>query len=263
MLKIDRTYLNLILVVSALTALFLLSQSWKKQLVVERVKVYDTHILTGDEVKALADVQTGSPLYQLSLMKIAQRVEQDPFVGGAVVVRALPYDIAITVNERDPIALVASPSSMYSIDAGGMILPLPMQRKNDMPVITNVSDQSSGGAQLRVGDTARGALMQAVKFIDYAAKYGPSLSASIAEVRLDGDNLIAYTTASSLPVIIGKNDFERKLLYLQKFLEDVAYDGNRNYSYVDLRFKGQIVVGTKSAELGRQIAMLRSAGKEN
>ncbi len=118
MLKIDRTYLNLILVVSALTALFLLSQSWKKQLTVQNVEVYDTHILTGDEVKDLADVRNGSPLYKLSLLKIEHRVEGNPFVDRAVVVRALPYDVTITVQERDPIALVATQTSMFCADAG-------------------------------------------------------------------------------------------------------------------------------------------------
>jgi cell division septal protein FtsQ len=257
MLKIDRTYLNLILVVSALTALFLLSQGWKKQLTVQNVEVYDTHILTGDEVKNLADVRNGSPLYKLSLLKIEHRVEGNPFVDRAVVVRALPYDVTITVQERDPIALVATPTSMFCADARGIILPLPMKRKNNMPVITNVQNQ------LQVGDTARGTLMQAVNFISDAQKYGSALSANIAEVRLDGNDLVAYTTASSLPVIIGHKDFERKLLYLQKFLTEVAGNGNPDYSYVDLRFNGQIVVGTGSDNVQKQIAMMRSEGKEN
>jgi len=129
MQKIDRTYLNLILVISAFAALFLLSQGWKKQLVVANVKVYDTHLLTGNEVRSLADIQTGSPIYKLSLLKIARRVEQNPFVDRAVVVRALPYDVTITVKEREPIALVATPTSVLSVDKDGIILPLPMQRK--------------------------------------------------------------------------------------------------------------------------------------
>lgn len=257
MLKVDRTYLNLILVVSAVAALFLLSQGWKNQLVVEKVKVYDTHLVTGDEVRTLAGIQTGSPLYKLSLLKVAQRVERNPFVDRAVVVRAIPYDVTITVKERDPIAIVATPTATLSISSHGVILPLPMERKNNMPVITNVKQQ------LVVGDTAKGALLQAVNFIDDAERMGPALSANIAEVRLDEGNLIAYTTVASLQVIVGKNDFNRKLLYLQKFLQQAAVEGGPHYSYVDLRFNGQIVVGTGSADLHRQLALMRSTGKEN
>ncbi len=257
MLKVERTYLNLILVISGVTALFLLSQSWKNQLVVEKVKVYDTHLVTGDEVRSLAGIQTGSPLYKLSLLKIAQRVEQNPFVDRAVVVRALPYDVTITIKERDPIAIVATPTATLSVSSHGVILPLPMERKNNMPVITNVQQQ------LVVGDTATGALMKAVDFIDDAQKLGPALSANIAEVRLDQGNLIAYTTVSSLQIIVGRNDFNRKLLYLQKFLQQAAIQGGQHYSYVDLRFNGQIVVGTGSADLHSQIAMTRPTGKEN
>jgi len=83
-----------------------------------------------------------------------------------------------------------------------------------MPVITNVT------GPLSVGDTAKGTLMQAVKFVDDAKSMGPALSANIAEVRLDSGNLIAYTTVSSLQIIVGKSDFNRKLLYLQEFLKE-------------------------------------------
>ncbi len=89
--------------------------------------------------------------------------------------------------------------------------------------------------------------MQAVKFICDAAKIGTELSANIAGVRLDGDNLIAYTTASSLPVVIGKGNLDRKLVYLQNFLEQDAGSGAPNYDYIDLRFDGQIVVGMSEA----------------
>ncbi len=239
MKKIEKTYLNFTIVISVLAALYLISQNWKNQLVLEKVKVYDTHILTNNEVRALAAVQKGSPLFQLSLSEISKRVEQNPFVQTAIVVRALPYDLTITVHERNPIALIATSGAVLSVDDKGVVLPLPLKRKNDLPVITNVQNQ------LQIGDTVKGDLMQAVKFIDDAQKLGSTLSASIAEVRLSGDNLVAYTTASSLPVIIGKDNFDRKLLYLQEFLSKVANSGSLDYNYVDLRFNGQIVVGTQ------------------
>jgi len=210
-MKIERTYLNFTLTVSVLVALYLTSQNWKNQLVLDDVKVYNASLLTDSEVKTLADVQKGSSLYALSLTQISHRIEENPFVKKAVVVRALPYDLTVTVNERDPLALLATSSAMYSVDPDGVVLPLPLERKSNVPVITNV--QSS----LRVGDTVKGSLMQAVKFISGAGKMGPALSASIAEIRLEGDNLIAYTTASALPVIIGKGDLERKLVYLRNF----------------------------------------------
>ncbi len=245
MIRIEKTYLNFVLVVSALAALYLLSQGWKGHLMLEKVKVYDTHILTDAQVRTLADVRAGSPLYQLSLWKISERLEKNPFVKEAVVVRALPYDLAITIHERNPIALVATANTMLSVDERGIILPLPMERKNDLPVITNVE------TPLQVGDTAKGSLMQAVEFLRDADRFGTSLSASIAEVRSVAGNLVAYATSSSLPIIIGKGDFERKLLYLHEFLTKVADTGNSDYSYVDLRYNGQIVLGNAGAGVSK------------
>jgi cell division protein FtsQ len=237
--QIERAYLNFVLTACVLVALYLTSQNWKNQLVLHDVKVYDASMLTDDEVKTLADVQNGRALYGLSLTQISHRVEQNPFVKQAVVVRALPYDLTITVHERNPIALLAMTSSMLSVDGNGVVLPLPLGRKNNLLVIANVTEE------LAVGNTVKGSLMQAVRFICEANKIGTALSADLAEVKLDGDNLIAYTTASSLPVIIGKGDLDRKLIYLQSFLKEVVDNGDPSYSYIDLRFSGQIVVGTR------------------
>ena len=262
MKKIDRTYLNFTLALCTTVALYLISQNWKDQLVLQNVKVYDTSILTDGEVKALADVKTGSSLYGLSLSQISCRVGRNPFVKEAIVVRALPYDLTITVHERNPLALLAMPASMLSVDGNGVVLPLPLERKNNIPVITNITDQ------LSIGDTVKGNLMQAVKFLSEAGKFGERLSAGIAEVQLSkgsgglGDNLVVFTTASSLPVIIGKGDFGRKLLYLQKFLTEIA--ASSDYGYVDLRFDGQIVLGTQStASQANVVRTSESSGKEN
>ncbi|HEY9165153.1 MAG TPA: FtsQ-type POTRA domain-containing protein [Candidatus Kryptonia bacterium] len=237
--KIERTYLNFVLTISAFVALFLISQNWKNQLTLDNVVVYDTRILGPDEIKALADLSSGRPLFAVSLSDVSKRVEKNPFVKQAIVVRAIPYDLTITIRERNPIGLVAASGQVLSVDDAGIILPLPLGRKNDLPVITNVY------SSVQVGDTAKGSLMQAVKFLTDAKRISPSISAGISEVRLAGDGLVAYTTSASLPVFIGKNDFDRKLLYLQEFFLKLAA-GGLQCSYVDLRYNGQIIVGTDS-----------------
>lgn len=265
MKSIDRPYLNFTLAVCAVVALFLISQNWKNQLVLRDVKVYDASILTDNEVRSLADVRLGTPLYGLSLSTISHRVKQNPFVKGAVVVRALPYDLTITVQEREPLALLAMPGSMLSVDEDGIVLPLPLERKNDVPVITNITDQ------LSVGDTVKGACMDAVNLLADAQRAGTAVSASIAEVRLSsgsgeqGGNLVVFTTVTSLPVIIGNGSFERKILYLQKFLTEIANAGDADYSYVDLRFDGQIVLGTQTGNdlAGSSSAAVRASEKVN
>ncbi len=287
MRKIERTYLNFTFAVCVLAALYFISQNWKNQLMLRGVEVYGNRILTNGEVKALADVRalSGSPLYKLNLSLISEHVKQNAFVKNAVVVRALPYDLTITVNERNPIALIATGGSMFSVDKEGVVLPLPLGRKNNMPVIVAQStmkrDSDEGDPATRVspaadprgtgepdialevGDTVKGGLMQAVNFVEDANRFGFLLAASIAEVQVDGDNLIAYTTVSSLPVIIGNGNLNQKLAYLQEFLTKVANTDNQNYDYVDLRFDGQIVVGTQRPVLSGTGTHVRESTLDN
>ncbi len=239
--KTGKTFIYFSVAVSIAAALYFISQNWKNQLVLRHVRVYDARILTDQEVKTIADVRRGSPLFKLSLAKISRRVEQNPFIKEAVVVRALPYDLTITVRERNPIALVATSASILSVDGSGIILPVPLTRKSNLPLITGAI------GTLSAGDSAKGALLQAVQFLLDAEKMGPSLSANIAEVRIDSGGLVAYTTALSLPVLVGSGDFHRKLVYLKKFLTDLAPTDGSQCRYVDLRFNGQIVLGLHDA----------------
>ncbi len=235
--NIGRTYIYFSLTVCVIAALYFVSQNWKNQLVLQHVQVFDARILTNQEVKTIADVRKGSPLFKLSLAKISRRVEENPFVKEAVVVRALPYDLSITVHERNPIALVATPTAVLSVDGSGVVLPLPLARKGGLPLITDVSKE------LGVGDTVHGSVMQAVEFIRDAEEMGDGLSANIAEVRIENRNLVAFTTARSVPVIVGNGDLWRKLVYLHEFLTKLGPADGSRCQYVDLRYNGQIVLG--------------------
>lgn len=252
-MKLEKTYLNFTIAFSAVAALYLISVNWKHQLTLERIFVNGDRILTADEVKLLAGVQKGSPLFKISLASVRDRIEKNPYVKRAVVVREPPYYLNINVIERIPVAVIALANgekdgvSMFSVDKDGVILPLPLKRKADLPLITNVHESIS------IGDTAKGTLKEAIELINDAANLshetGINLSANISEVRLSNDGLILYTTAPSIQVMVGKNDFHRKLVYLQSFLSQITSQSGFACRYIDLRFDGQVVVsepGSKS-----------------
>ena len=247
-MKLDRVYLNFTIALSAVAALYLISGNWKHQLILDRIFVKGDQILTGDEIKSLAGVDSGALLFKISLASVRDRIEKNPYIKRAVVVRELPYYLKINVKERVPVALIAaiqgthdtSDAAMFSVDKEGIILPVPLKRKVNLPLITNVNQT------IAVGDTAKGMLKEAIQLIndavDLAGETGINVLANISEIRLSNDGLILYTTAPSFEVIVGKGDFHRKLVYLQNFISQVTSKSGFACRYVDLRFDGQVVV---------------------
>ncbi|MGB9592391.1 MAG: cell division protein FtsQ/DivIB [Candidatus Kryptoniota bacterium] len=244
-MKLDRVYINFTIALSAAAALYLISGNWKHQLVLDRIFVKGDRILTRDEIKSLAGVDSGALLFKISLAAVRDRIEKNPYVKRVVVVRQPPYYLSVNITERYPVALIATANNaMFSVDREGIVLPLPLKRKANLPLITNVNQSIS------VGDTAKGMLKEGVELIndamDLSHETGNDIVANISEVRLSNEGLILYTTAPSVQVIVGKGDFHRKLVYLQAFLSQVTAQGQFSCRYVDLRFDGQVVVNKAS-----------------
>lgn len=78
--------------------------------------------LTADEVRAVADVQSGVPLLRVPTAEIEARVTALPQVASATVTRAWPDTIVIDVVRRAPVALVATTGGYEVVDATGAVI---------------------------------------------------------------------------------------------------------------------------------------------
>jgi len=78
--------------------------------------------LSADEVRAVAGVETGTPLLRVPTEEIQSRVSALPQVASASVARAWPDTIVIDVVRRQPIALVAAARGYDLVDASGAVI---------------------------------------------------------------------------------------------------------------------------------------------
>ncbi|MGI5505555.1 cell division protein FtsQ/DivIB [Lentzea sp. CA-135723] len=86
---------------------------------VAQVDVRGNVALTEDEVRAVADIEPGSPLIRLDLQEIHDRVAGIPRVAAVEVERQLPGTVRLLVTERVPVGSVKLPDGFHLVDSTG------------------------------------------------------------------------------------------------------------------------------------------------
>jgi cell division protein FtsQ len=86
---------------------------------VRQVDVRGNGALTGDEVRAVAAIEAGSPLVRLDLQEIHDRVAGIPRVAAVEVERQLPGTVRLLLTERAPVGSVKLPDGFHLVDSTG------------------------------------------------------------------------------------------------------------------------------------------------
>lgn len=96
--------------------------------------------LSVDEVRAVAAVETGTPLLRVDTGAIEQRITALPQVESATVSRSWPDAIVIDVVRRSPVALVASAGGYDVVDSSGGVIRTVAAIEGDLPVVRATGD---------------------------------------------------------------------------------------------------------------------------
>lgn len=96
--------------------------------------------LSADEVRAVAQVETGVPLLRIDTGAIEQRVAAMPQVASASVSRSWPDAIIIDVVRRTPVALVVSAGGYDVVDASGTVIRTIPVMEEGVPLVRATGD---------------------------------------------------------------------------------------------------------------------------
>lgn len=96
--------------------------------------------LSADEVRAVAQVETGTPLLRVDTDAIEERVAALPQVESAAVSRSWPDAIIIDVVRRTPVALVVSAGGYDVVDASGAVIRTVPGIEEGVPVVRASGD---------------------------------------------------------------------------------------------------------------------------
>ncbi len=219
----------------------------------QQVSISGTHFVKRASVLEVFAADRGKSILRIPLDARRGELESIPWVESAVVRRALPNRIAVSIAERVPVAFLREGSSMALVDSHGVILDRPLEGNFDFPVVTGI------GPDMPLADRAQ--RMQLYSgFMQQIESVGSAAANSISEVDLtDMDDVQATVTGLSgtlvvatnggvasqeaAPVLVhfGGGDFASKYQTLVRNIEQWR-DKAGSVQSVDLRFNGEAVV---------------------
>jgi cell division protein FtsQ len=205
---------------------------------VRNVRVVAQERVGEQEIAGASDVRIGTPIFDLDLNLIGRKIEENPWIARAEVVRSLPDEVVITVTEHQPRAIIQL-DYLYYVDAASTVFKLlDSGDRLDYPIITGIDRQflldrpQEGQAWLR----------QALELI--ARLEGRPLFnlADVSEVRIDlEDGLVVHTRQHGVPVLFGHDRFERKLDQLERIYRDLEPRLTALH-YIDLNVADRVIV---------------------
>lgn len=233
-------FLTVPLVAVMCVACFLAAE-WKETLKVSRIIVEGVHILPVKYIKTLAAVDDNIPLQSVNLFNVQENLKTQPFIKSVCVTRQYPDIINLRIDERMPIAALSSKQLKY-VDREGFLLPyIETEVRLDFPVISGIK----GVEQAEVGKiNSDPEIHEAIKILETANAIDSTLYHFISEINMKrGDEVVIFSTEAAVPIILGRENYAKKLLMLQTFWNNYVRSQNaQRLQQIDLRFNDQVVV---------------------
>lgn len=235
------TFLLQVGLVLTLLGLALAANRWKDSRRVAAVVVEGNRIVPSREIIALAQVPLREMMFEIDLYAIEQRVLKQPYVKSAAVHRDLPDRIRITIEEREPAAVLAQ-GTLYYLDAEGYVLPsVHAEAVFDLPVLSvTLPERECQPGRKSNHPNVRDALA----ILSVARAVDDEVYRNISEIKADGaGGFMFYTAEFGVPVFLGRERIGVKLVTFHEFWKQiVARQGAPALASIDLRYEDQVVV---------------------
>ncbi len=194
--------------------------------------------LTRDEILGLASVEPGKDLFRMNLKRMGEHILLNPWVETVRINRYLPDAIAITITEREPVAIVNMGFIYYLDKKGNVFKVLNQGDKLDFPVVTGFSEEALGSDP----KGTREALETTCLLLKTLREKGAFILADVSEIHYDkGYGFTLFTSNGALPVKVGAGDFPAKVERFARIYRDLMVQPTAIH-YIDLDYSDKIIV---------------------
>jgi len=204
----------------------------------KNITVSSAKHLTREEILGLASVEPGKDLFRMNLKRMGEHILMNPWVETVKINRYLPDAIAITVTEREPVAIV-NMGFIYYLDSKGKVFKVLNQGdKLDFPVVTGFSEETLGSDPKGTKE----ALETTCLLLKTLREKGAFILADVSEIHYDkGYGFTLFTSNGALPVKIGSGDFPAKIERFARIYRDLMAQSTTIH-YIDLDYIDKIIV---------------------
>lgn len=201
----------------------------------QRVVVHGNKYLQVEDVEQIARVYKGQPIFQLKTDAVTQQLLQDLRIESAVVRRELPDTLDISIEERQPIATIATNYGYADLDRQGLVLASYKNlRQMPLPLITGVKIQDRF-----VGDANTDENVQSI--LAFLQQLDTNALNQISEVNAADMSAVTLYTTSAVQIRLGSLErWEEKAQLTQDFL-DALPQSKHAIEYVDFRFRAPYI----------------------
>lgn len=206
---------------------------------VRELRLEGERYLTMDEAVRWAAVPSGASVWD-EPGRWERSLRAHPMVRDARIERELPHTLVLTVEEREPVALVPTPT-LEPVDAEGRSLPLdPARHRMDLPLIR--PHRLHDGRRLTPGERR-----EVAAEIARLSEIDPRFMASVSDVAVGArDHLVVRLADPGVEVRYRPPLTSRRLHRGLQALADARSRERRTPRSVDLRYDDQVVVGLSS-----------------
>lgn len=190
------------------------------------LRIEGNHRRTREQITALAGIALGQNVVELDLEAVRARLEKDPWIERATILRRLPASVAIDVIERDAGAIVALPSGTWlATSHGDLFKKIEADDPNDLPVITGLTDDAAASDRDATAQIIRRSLDLAAD----AERVG-LFGGRVQELAVDADGGITAVLSrgkTSVRVVFGKTGYRQKVRLGARVEAELARRGAR------------------------------------
>lgn len=180
---------------------------------VHAVQVAGNVRVSEDAVRHLADIRTGTHLFQVDLQRAVTAVQDHPWVHSAEARRVVPSTVELVVVEHEPALLVALDRLWYA-DRDGVPFAPATTTDLDYPVVTRIDRRLADARP----DLARAIVLGALRILDAVdgdPRIGPD---RVSELRFDDGLGFTLVLRSGTELILGFDAPDGALDRLEKMV---------------------------------------------
>jgi len=215
------------------------SMAAAQTLQVSHLQVRGHHRLSTGEVLALVDGLRGQNILTIRISEWQQKLLASPWVESATIRRVLPATLEIMVQERSPMGIGRIGTSLYLVDAKGVIVDEygPAYADIDLPIIDGLAAAPADGSA--VIDLAR---TEFAGRVITALAVRPELAQRVSQIDVsDLHDAVVILDDDTALLRLGDGDFAARL---QQYvdLQPALRERLASIDYVDLRFDERLYV---------------------